>query len=275
MKSKLVSIYLLVNIFVLLFSPLVTAHDYITDWGFENECFSITLLYSNLDREEALLRFRLKDGVNQYHFFYKLSEFSRDIPQLLVKEQNSYIPFKELNLNLNTQRKDKVISLRFAEDLQYKTGIYSLTLRPVENTDINPVININLYHPRCAEIVLEKRDVHFKISSGSGRYGIEDSFNLVVKTNYPGWNLKAFSTPLLSGEYMDIGLKNKEVYIPGERIFIACNGSSAVPIEKGGTVIEKDSEIMNKIYLLKLFIDTDSMIKAGKYSGGNIIFRLE
>ena len=123
--------------------------------------------------------------------------------------------------------------------------------------------------------MLEKRNVHFNISSGSGRYGIEETFNLLVKTNYPGWNLKAFSTPLFSREYRDIGLKNKEVYIPGERIFIACNGSRTAPIGKGGVVIEKDAETINKIFLVELFIDIDKMIKAGEYSGGNIIFRLE
>ncbi|NLM96408.1 MAG: hypothetical protein GX175_02105 [Halanaerobiaceae bacterium] len=261
MKYKFPSVYLFFGIFILLLPLSVTGHDYNTDWSYENEYFSITVLYSNPYMQEALLGFRLKDGISRYNFSYKLSEFSKDIPRLLVKEEGGYKPFKGLDIALDTQKREEIISLKFAEGLQYRSGIYSLTLRPVEDSGTLPAINLNLYHSRYAEILLEKRNVHFNVSSGPGRYGLAEPLHLAVKTNYTGWNLKVFSSLIFPGENIDV--------------YIACNGASAVPIEKGGTVIEKDSESMNKIYLLELFIETDNMIKAGEYSGGTIVFSLE
>lgn len=275
MKRKFVFIYLLFNIYIFCLSSVVEGNKYTTGWSFENELFSIALLYSNPDREEAFLRFRLKDNTDQYQFSYKLSEFSRNIPQLLIMEQNGHVPFEGINIKLNTRRKEEIVSLKFVEDLNYKTGTYSFTLRPVDSPDINPVINLNIYHPRCAEIIIEKRNIHFNISSGPGRYGIKEVIKLEVKANYSGWTIRAFSTPLFLRKYRNTGLKNKDTYIPGERIFIACNGSQAVPIEKEGVVIEKDCKNMNEIYLVDLFIHSNSMDKAGEYYGGDIIFRLE
>ncbi|MFI5359363.1 MAG: hypothetical protein ACHQYO_04875 [Halanaerobiales bacterium] len=244
--------------------------DYRHGWTYENDIWQLSIFYSRPDGREALLRFRLKEGVEKHQATYSLSSDNRDVPELLVQEADNYKPFKKINIGLSSRRRERIIVLRFAEDLSYASAYYPVILRPDGKPGVNPVINLEIFHPELAELFVHKKNIHFNIDYGPGRYA-EEEFLLEVRTNFSGWSLRAY-LDLLS--MVQDGVKETPA-ISIEKFLISVNGSEAIPFRKEGISIITGNRVMEGSFFIQLFMDASLSFKAGEYTGAKLMFALE
>jgi len=248
--------------------------NYRQDWTYENDILELGVFYSRPDDREALIRFRLKDGVEKHQLIYKISSPAREAPELLIKSGEFFLPFEQIDLELNSRHREKVLVLRLAEDLSYVSAYYPINLRPGCDPEINPVLNLKLFHPELAKILVHKENIHFRINSGPGRYG-EEAFLVEVRTNYPGWSLKAYCNSLTMVEDGLVGGNEKLPVIPLEKLLISVNGEEPVPFKKEGLLLSSGNRNRVQDFLIQLLIDNSLADKAGEYAGAKLIFKLE
>lgn len=274
LRKELISLIILLTLAVFTVKAGEFSDNYRHGWTYENEIWQFSLFYSRPDDREVLIRFRLRDGVEKHQVVYSLSLGVNPAPELLIKDSEAFLPFEKINIELNSRRREKVVLLRFAEDLSIASAYYPITLRPDGDSGINPVINMEIFHPQLANIIVHKENIHFKINSGPGRYK-EEPFLVEVLTNYTGWSLKAYLTPLILEEDGILERGKESPVIAMEKILISVNGSEAVPLRKGGFLVSSGSRDRMKKFLVQLFIDSNLADKAGDYTGAKLIFALE
>lgn len=268
---------ILLSMFILLILAvyIVNAGEFNLDnyrpgWTYENHIWQVSIFYSRPDDREALIRFRLKEGVEQHRVTYSLSSGSREAPEVLLQGTDVLQSFRKINIDLTHQRRERVLVVRFVEDLSYTSSYYPVILRPDRDPGINPVINLEIFHPELAEIIIHKKNIHFNIDSGPGRYR-EEAFTVEVRTNYEDWSLKAYMGSLSP---VQAGVQ-KVPAIPVEKFLISVDGSEAVPFRNEGINICTGNRNKRESFLIHLFMDASLSLKAGEYTGAELVFALE
>lgn len=274
-KMFLTTILLLLFYSYLSCAAELNMDNYRHSWSYQNTVLQSDLFYSRADSREALIRFRLNDGIEKHQLIYDLSNLTKDNPDLLIKGPDGFELFDRINIELSSQKREKIIILKFAEDLSFETGFYPITLRPVNNLETDPILNMEIFQPELAEIIVHKDNIHFDINSGPGRYSIDEPFPVEVRANYFGWSLKAYCIPLvLIEDDNKIGDK-RDFKIPVERFLLSINNSEPLPFTEDGILINPKSRNRNERFLINLFIDSSWEDKAANYEDSKLFFKLE